>query len=124
MRRRSLLKSAVAITAGVGLGSGSGSLATAESAVSVAGKSRTRRFIEAPDGTGLFFRDWGLGRPVVFAAPWALNSAWWEYQMAYLAGRGIRSIGYDRRGHGRSDEPSHGYDFDTLADDLAALFEQ
>src|SRR5262249_55787383 len=67
---------------------------------------------------------WGKGRPMVFGAPWALNSTWWEYEMADLAERGIRCIAYDRRGHGRSEEPDHGYDFDTLADDLASVIEQ
>jgi pimeloyl-ACP methyl ester carboxylesterase len=43
--------------------------------------------------------------------------------MADLAGRGVRCIGYDRRGHGRSGEPSRGYEFDTLADDLATVVE-
>jgi non-heme chloroperoxidase len=41
--------------------------------------------------------------------------------MADLAGRGLRCVGYDRRGHGRSGEPSHGYEFDTLADELDGL---
>jgi len=44
--------------------------------------------------------------------------------MADLAGRGLRCVSYDRRGHGRSGEPNHGYEFDTLADDLAAVVEQ
>lgn len=44
--------------------------------------------------------------------------------MADLAGRGLRCVAYDRRGHGRSGDPSHGYNFDTLADDLAAVIEQ
>lgn len=81
-------------------------------------------FIECADGTRLFFRDWGTGRPVVFAPPWALNADWWEPQVASLSGRGIRCIVYDRRGHGRSSEPGRGYDLDTLADDLSALFVQ
>jgi pimeloyl-ACP methyl ester carboxylesterase len=34
---------------------------------------------------------------------------------------GMRCITFDRRGHGRSDEPGHGYDIDTLADDLRAV---
>jgi non-heme chloroperoxidase len=38
-----------------------------------------------------------------------------------LVDAGLRCIAYDRRGHGRSDRPGHGYDVDTLADDLAAL---
>jgi non-heme chloroperoxidase len=44
--------------------------------------------------------------------------------MADLAGPGVLCIGYDRRGHGRSGDPSHGYEFDMLADDLAAVIEQ
>jgi non-heme chloroperoxidase len=44
--------------------------------------------------------------------------------MADSAGRGLRCVGYDRRGHGRSGEPGHGYEFDALADDLAAVVEQ
>ena len=126
MRRRGLLKSVAAITAGAGLvwartanGRSNGSLLTP------AGKKpQAKQFIEAADGTNLFFRDWGTGRPLVFVAPWGLNSAWWEYQMTDLAGRGLRCVGYDRRGHGRSGDPSHGYEFDTLADDLAAVIEQ
>jgi pimeloyl-ACP methyl ester carboxylesterase len=38
--------------------------------------------------------------------------------------QGWRCVALDRRGHGRSDAPSGGYDLDTLADDVAALFEQ
>jgi non-heme chloroperoxidase len=82
------------------------------------------RFIQARDGTNLFYRDWGKGPPVLFVAPWALPSEWWEYQIADLAGRGLRCVAYDRRGHGRSDEPGTGYEFDTLADDLTAVIEQ
>jgi pimeloyl-ACP methyl ester carboxylesterase len=81
-------------------------------------------FVEARDGTRLFCRDWGSGRPLVFAAPWALNSGWWEYQTTWLAAHGLRCVSYDRRGHGRSSEPAHGYEFDTLADDLATVIER
>lgn len=80
--------------------------------------------IVARDGTHLFYRDAGAGAPVVFAAPWAMNSSWFDYQIAALCGRGLRCIAYDRRGHGRSPEPAAGYDFDTLADDLEAVIEQ
>jgi pimeloyl-ACP methyl ester carboxylesterase len=34
---------------------------------------------------------------------------------------GRRAVAYDRRGHGRSDDPGDGYDYDTLADDLARV---
>jgi pimeloyl-ACP methyl ester carboxylesterase len=43
--------------------------------------------------------------------------------MAALSERGLRCIGVDRRGCGRSSRPGHGYDFDTLADDLAAVLD-
>ncbi|WP_405139939.1 alpha/beta fold hydrolase [Nocardia sp. NBC_01388] len=44
--------------------------------------------------------------------------------MLHLAARGHRAVAYDRRGHGRSDDPGAGYEFDTLADDLAALLDR
>src|SRR5258706_10329555 len=75
------------------------------------------------DGTRLFYKDWGTGRPVFFVHPYVLNSDAWDYQMEFLARHGLRCIAYDRRGHGRSDRPGSGYDFDTLADDLAALLD-
>src|SRR4051794_31092313 len=48
----------------------------------------------------------------------------WTYQMPDLVGNNLRCIAYDRRGHGRSDRPAQGYDYDTFADDLAALMEE
>jgi non-heme chloroperoxidase len=83
--------------------------------------ARPPREIVADDGTRLHFRDWGAGRPIVFLAPWSLNSTWWDYHLASLSAAGYRCIAFDRRGHGRSDEPSGGYDFDTLADDLRTV---
>ena len=47
----------------------------------------------------------------------------WDYQMTAFADEGFRCIGFDRRGHGRSDQPARGYDFDTFADDVAALID-
>ena len=77
----------------------------------------------ADDGTRLFVRDWGAGSPVLFLAGWTLSSDFWRYQMLSLKERGYRVIAYDRRGHGRSDDPGRGYDFNTLADDLATVIE-
>jgi pimeloyl-ACP methyl ester carboxylesterase len=85
---------------------------------------RRTPFIDMKDGTRLFVRDWGSGRPVLFVAPWAMTVDWFEYQMTALCAAGLRCIGYDRRGHGRSDEPGHGYDFATLSDDLAAIVQR
>ena len=48
----------------------------------------------------------------------------WQYQMVHLASHGVRTIAYDKRGHGRSSDPGSGYNFDTLADDLASVIEQ
>lgn len=79
--------------------------------------------IRTLDGTDLFYRDWGEGKPLLFLAGWTLNSQMWGYQMEPLARQGFRCIAYDRRAHGRSDDPGYGYDFDTLADDLAAVID-
>lgn len=78
-------------------------------------------FVETHDRTRLFYRDWGEGKPVLFVSSWALSSEMWQYQMVNLTGHGLRCIAYDRRSHGRSDDPGRGFDYDTLADDLAAL---
>jgi len=76
---------------------------------------------ETKDQTSLFYRDWGQGKTVVFCAGWSLSSDMWRSQMLALSEAGIRCVAYDRRGHGRSDDPGGGYDYDTLADDLAAV---
>ncbi len=81
-------------------------------------------FIETSDHTSLYYRDWGTGMPVMFVSAWALSGAMWEYQMVPLSDQGLRCIAYDRRGHGRSDDPGRGYEIDRLADDLAALLTQ
>lgn len=84
-------------------------------------------FIRTADGAELFHRDWppaaGQGEPVLFVGGWSLPSDAWNYQMLALRERGLRVLAYDRRGHGRSSDPGRGYDFDTLADDLAAVIE-
>lgn len=81
-------------------------------------------FIETADGTPIYYKDWGAGPPVVFIHGWPLNADMWEYQMPYLTAQGFRTIAYDRRGFGRSGQPWTGYDYDTFADDLAALLDR
>jgi pimeloyl-ACP methyl ester carboxylesterase len=78
-------------------------------------------YFQSNDQTSLYYRDWGTGAPVVFVNSAVLSGAMWEYQMVPLSERGLRCITFDRRGHGRSDDPGRGYDMDTLADDLAQL---
>jgi pimeloyl-ACP methyl ester carboxylesterase len=80
-------------------------------------------FINAPDGTELFYNDWGAGRPVVLIHGWPLHSDMWEYQSNFLVSHGLRVVAYDRRGFGRSGQPWGGYDYDTFADDLKALLD-
>ncbi|MGW4246214.1 alpha/beta fold hydrolase [Nocardia sp. NPDC004722] len=80
-------------------------------------------FIETRTGTSLFYRDWGTGRPVLFCAAAGMDSIEARGVMADLVAQGMRAIALDRRGHGRSDDPGLGYDYDTLADDLADLID-
>ena len=79
--------------------------------------------ITTKDGTRIYYKDWGSGRPIVFSHGWPLSSDAWDDQMLFLAARGFRCIAHDRRGHGRSDQPWGGHDMDTYADDLATLTE-
>ncbi|ACC72476.1 alpha/beta hydrolase [Paraburkholderia phymatum] len=79
--------------------------------------------ITTKDGTQIFYKDWGTGRPVVFSHGWPLDADAWDAQMLFLLRNGFRVIAHDRRGHGRSDQPATGNDMDTYADDLAALLD-
>jgi len=60
----------------------------------------------------------GDGRPVVLIHGWPLSGESWSQQVPALQQAGYRVITYDRRGFGRSDKPSSGYDYDSLAGDL------
>jgi non-heme chloroperoxidase len=75
------------------------------------------------DGAQIYYKDWGVGQPVVFSHGWPLSSDSWEGQMLFLASRGYRCIAHDRRGHGRSSQPWGGNEMDTYADDLALLMD-
>jgi non-heme chloroperoxidase len=69
----------------------------------------------------LYYEDHGSGKPVVLIHGWPLSGASWEKQTAALLNAGHRVITYDRRGFGRSSQPSTGYDYDTFAEDLHKL---
>jgi len=75
------------------------------------------------DGTKIYYKDWGLGQPVVFSHGWPLSSDSWESQMLFLASKGYRCIAHDRRGHGRSSQSWNGNEMDTYADDLKVLMD-
>lgn len=80
--------------------------------------------LQATDGTRLFYKDLGRGPAVLFVHAWSLDSSMWEYQVVALLEAGYRCIALDRRGHGRSDVASAGYDLDSLAGDLATLIDR
>jgi pimeloyl-ACP methyl ester carboxylesterase len=80
--------------------------------------------IKSHDGTSLFCRRWGEGPPILFLHGWAMSSEAWQVAMLKVAEAGFQAVAYDRRGHGRSDDPGRGYDYDSLADDLAAVMEE
>jgi len=77
--------------------------------------------ITTKDGTKIFYKDWGSGRPIVFSHGWPLTADAWDSQMLFLAEHGYRVIAHDRRSHGRSDQTWNGNNMDTYADDLATL---
>lgn len=80
-------------------------------------------FVTTADDVQIYYEDAGAGRPVVLIHGWPLSGASWEYQAVPLAEQGFRVIAYDRRGFGRSEKPSTGYDYDIFASDLATLLE-
>jgi non-heme chloroperoxidase len=80
-------------------------------------------YIEAEDGTEIFFKDWGDGPPIVFHHGWPLTSDDWDAQMLFFLHQGFRVIAHDRRGHGRSEQVDVGHEMDTYAADVAALVE-
>ena len=127
MNRKNLLTSTMARTAGVGLVASDTRAVRADRTKSPDAKNKvlSTPFLETRDRAMLFCKDWGAGKPTVFVHSWGTNSELWQYQMLHLSGQGLRGcIAYDQRGHGRSSQPGYGYDYDTLADDLASLLEQ
>src|SRR3984957_11836077 len=72
----------------------------------------------------LYYEDHGSGQPVVLIHGYPLSGASWEKQVPVLLEAGYRVITYDRRGFGKSSQPSVGYDYDTFAADLNAVMEE
>jgi non-heme chloroperoxidase len=101
----------------------SGASAVGDVTRSAAQGRRNMTTIVAKDGTKIFYKDWGTGKPVVFSHGWPLNGDAWDSQMLALSRQGCRVIAHDRRGHGRSEQASGGNDMDTYADDLATLLD-
>ena len=79
--------------------------------------------ITTKDGTTIYYKDWGKGPVVTFSHGWPLSADAWDGQMLFLVQHGFRVVAHDRRGHGRSSQPSTGNDMNGYADDLAAVIE-
>ena len=71
----------------------------------------------------LYYEDHGEGQPVVLIHGYPLDGHSWEKQARAILDNGYRVIAYDRRGFGRSSQPTTGYDFDTFAADLKAVLD-
>ncbi|GGZ89731.1 MULTISPECIES: alpha/beta fold hydrolase [Streptomyces rochei group] len=71
----------------------------------------------------LYYEDHGTGQPVVLIHGYPLDGHSWEKQAAALLEAGYRVITYDRRGFGRSSQPTTGYDYNTFAADLNTVLE-
>lgn len=69
-------------------------------------------FFKTSDGTSLFYREWAAGEPILFLNSLGMGTAMWDYQFAAFAEQGFCCLGFDRRGHDRSDQPARGYDYD------------
>jgi non-heme chloroperoxidase len=79
--------------------------------------------IESKDGTHIHVKSMGTGKPVILIHGWPLTGDMWEYQTVALVEAGFHVITYDRRGFGSSAHPARGYDYDSFADDLAAVID-
>ena len=87
-----------------------------------ASKAKTgSSYITTSDGTEIFYKDWGVGQPLVFHHGWPLSADDWDAQMMFFLDQGYRVIAHDRRGHGRSSQTINGHDMDTYAADAAEL---
>lgn len=71
----------------------------------------------------LYYEDHGSGQPVVLIHGYPLDGSSWEKQSSALLSAGYRVITYDRRGFGKSSQPTIGYDYDTFANDLKVLLD-
>jgi non-heme chloroperoxidase len=78
-------------------------------------------WVTTDDGTQIYYKDWGSGKPIVFSHGWPLSADDWDAQMMFFLDRGFRVVAHDRRGHGRSTQTADGHDMDHYADDLAAV---
>ncbi|QQN61757.1 alpha/beta hydrolase [Bradyrhizobium diazoefficiens] len=113
MKRRNVLEATSLGTA----------LAAAGASAPAAQPAARSLFVTARDGTKLFVQDWGSGKPVLLLMAWTFDGSTWGSQIEALTAKGFRCVAPDRRGHGRSEMPSSGYDLESLTDDVASVIE-
>jgi non-heme chloroperoxidase len=80
--------------------------------------------VENSGSIDLYYEDHGSGEPVILIHGYPLSSRAWDKQIPVLLDAGHRVITYDRRGFGKSSQPTSGYDYDTFAADLKALIDK
>ena len=78
-------------------------------------------YVTTKDGVEIFYKDWGLGKPIVFHHGWPLSGDDWDAQMLFFLQKGYRVIAHDRRGHGRSSQVGTGHDMEHYAADAIAV---
>ena len=74
-------------------------------------------YIVTKDGTQLYYRDEGIGKPIVMAHGWKASSDAYNQIIERLSSE-YRCIAYDQRGHLRSSVPAIPPTMQTLAEDL------
>lgn len=70
----------------------------------------------------LWYEDQGQGPVIVLLHGWCMSSVVWRCQLDLLS-NSFRVVALDLRGHGRSDHPEAGYDFEDFSTDLVSLFQ-
>lgn len=76
------------------------------------------------NGVNHYFLDEGPrdGEVVIFVHGWDCSSFWWHSTVRALNAAGYRTINYDWRGHGFTDDPANDdYTVPAMADDLKVL---
>jgi non-heme chloroperoxidase len=84
-------------------------------------RTMSSNIISMKDGTQIFYKDWGTGKPIVFHHGWPLSADDWDNQMLFFLSKGFRVIAHDRRGHGRSSQTDTGNEMDTYTADVDQL---
>ncbi len=82
-------------------------------------------YVTVDDDVNIYVEDLNpqSDKVIVFLHGWPGSHNLFEYQFDQLPKLGYRCIGLDTRGFGNSDKPFHGYDYDTLADDVRGVID-